>query len=125
MRFCPPNITIGEIWVNHGTSKCFMDTVGTSIIASYLFIFGSIQLWMYRKHGTTRNEDLLPSSKLYSLQIFFLFLVPLLSVLRVILQATILDDRTIYGYMVSFLVSTNRVQIPPIYSLFSTSSLRR
>ncbi|XP_043280295.1 ATP-binding cassette sub-family B member 6 [Venturia canescens] len=117
MSFCPPNITIGEIWVNHGTSKCFMETVGTSMIASYLFIFGSIQLWMYRKYGSPIHENLLPHSKLYSLQLFFLFLVPLLSVLRVILQATILDDKMIYGYMIVAMTLTLFVYPYSVYIL--------
>lgn len=106
MRYCPPNITFNDIWVDHGVSKCFMDTIGTAIISLYLIIFGSIQLWIYRKYGTDTDENTLPRSKLYSLQKFFLFFVPFLSVLRIILQATVLDDGMVYGYMVRFVLYT-------------------
>lgn len=100
MRYCPPNITLNDIWIDHGVSKCFMDTVSTSIISLYLIIFGSIQLWIYRKYGTETDESILPRSKLYNLQKFVLYLVPILSIIRIILQATILDDGMVYGYMV-------------------------
>lgn len=100
IRYCPPNITLSDIWIDHGVSKCFMDTISTSIISLYLIIFGSIQLWIYRKYGTETDENTLPRSKLYNLQKFVLYLVPVLSIIRIILQATILDDGTVYGYMV-------------------------
>lgn len=103
MRYCPPNITFNEIWVEHGMSKCFMDTISTTIISLYLIVFGSIQLWMYRKYGTEVDANTLPKSKLYNLQKFILYFVPFLSVLRITLQATILDNGMVYGYMVSFI----------------------
>ncbi|KAK0175312.1 hypothetical protein PV327_009070 [Microctonus hyperodae] len=101
MTFCPPNITFNEIWVAHGMSKCFLDTITVSIVSSYLLIFGTIQLWMYRKYGTSSTStNVLPHSKLYNLQKILLYLVPLLSITRIILQATILDDKRVYGYMI-------------------------
>ena len=103
MSFCPPNITFNKIWVNHGMSKCFMDTVSTSIIALYLLIFGSTQLWMYRRYGTEIDFRSLPRSGLYKFQKFVLFFIPFLSLLRIILQATVLDDKHVYGYMVSLI----------------------
>lgn len=106
IAYCPPNISFTEIWINHGMSKCFMDTVSITIIFLYLMIFGTIQLWMYRKYGTEININVLPRSKLYNLQKFFLYLVPLLSVLRIILQAAVLNDKKIYGYMILTTVLT-------------------
>lgn len=100
MTYCPPNITFNKIWVDHGMSKCFMDTVSITVISLYLFIFGTIQLWMYRKYGTEFNAALLSKSKLYTAQKFFLYFVPVLSIVRIILQATVLDDKKVYGYMV-------------------------
>lgn len=103
MSYCPPNITFTEIWVNHGMSKCFMDTVSTAVISLYLLTFGTIQLWMYRKYGTESNEALLPKSKLYIVQKFFLYFIPMLNIVRIILQGTVLDDEKVYGYMVRIL----------------------
>lgn len=107
MKYCPSNITFTDIWINHGMSKCFMDTICTSIISLYLIIFGSIQLWMYRKYGTDADENALPKSKLYNLQKIVLYFVPFLSILRIILQATILDDGIVYGYMVRIGIYVN------------------
>lgn len=104
ISYCPPNITFNDIWIDHGLSKCFMDTVCISIISLYLIIFGSVQLWIYHKYGTDTDESTLPSSKLYNLQKFVLYLVPVLSVIRIILQATVLDDGMVYGYMVKIVV---------------------
>ncbi|XP_029043529.1 ATP-binding cassette sub-family B member 6 [Osmia bicornis bicornis] len=115
--YCPPNITFTDIWVQHGMSKCFMDTVSTSIISLYLLIFGTIQLGMYRKYGTEINAGLLSKSKLYIGQKFFLYFVPILSIIRIILQGTILDDKKIYGYMILTTVSTVIVYPYSVYIL--------
>ena len=106
MTYCPPNITFTEIWVNHGMSKCFMDTVSTAVISLYLLIFGTVQLWMYRQYGTETNAGLLPKSKLYIVQKFFLYFIPVLNIVRIILQGTVLDDEKVYGYMILTTVLT-------------------
>ncbi|XP_076680576.1 ABC transporter ATP-binding protein/permease Hmt-1 [Andrena cerasifolii] len=106
MSYCPPNITFNEIWVNHGMSKCFMDTVSTALISLYLLIFGTVQLWMYREYGTETNSALLPKSKLYVAQKFFLYFIPVLSIVRIILQGTVLGDEKVYGYMILTTVLT-------------------
>ncbi|XP_034936655.1 ATP-binding cassette sub-family B member 6, mitochondrial [Chelonus insularis] len=100
MTFCPPNITFDDVWITHRISKCFLETVTVATVSSYLLVFGSLQLWMYWKYGTEVNRNILPHSKLYNLQKFLLYLVPLLSLTRIILQATILDDKKVYGYMI-------------------------
>lgn len=117
MTYCPPNITFSDIWVDHGMSKCFMDTISIAIISSYLLIFGTIQLWMYRKYGTETAATLLPRNKLYNVQKFFLYFVPILSVVRIILQGTVLNDNKIYGYMILTTVLTIIVYPYSIYIL--------
>ncbi|OAD55726.1 ATP-binding cassette sub-family B member 6, mitochondrial [Eufriesea mexicana] len=87
-------------------SKCFMDTVSIIVITSYLLIFGTIQLWMYQKYRSETNAIPLPKNKLYIVQKFFLYLVPILSIVRIILQGTILDDNKIYGYMILVTILT-------------------
>ncbi|XP_018350877.1 PREDICTED: ATP-binding cassette sub-family B member 6, mitochondrial [Trachymyrmex septentrionalis] len=117
IRYCPPNITFGDIWIDHGVSKCFMHTISTSVIFLYLIIFGTIQLWIYRKYGTETDANTLPRSKLYNLQKFVLYLVPILSIIRIILQATVLDDGKVYGYMILTTVLTAIVYPYSIYIL--------
>lgn len=100
MLYCPPNVTLSEVWIDHGTSQCFMDTVSSSVIAGFLLMAGTVQLCMYRKYGTEVSANQLSRSKLYYLQIFFTLFVPILEVVRFVLQATVLNDKQVYGYMV-------------------------
>lgn len=51
MKFCPENETFSQIWVDHGVSQCFMETVTTSIVFGFILVFGSIQLHIYRKYA--------------------------------------------------------------------------
>nr|CAD7263898.1 unnamed protein product [Timema shepardi] len=99
MLYCPPNITLSEFWVNHGISQCFLETVSTSVIAGILFLFGSIQLWMYKKYSTPVTRESLPHSKLYIAQLSFIGFLSFLAVTRFILQATLLNNGVLYGYM--------------------------
>ncbi|XP_076292860.1 ABC transporter ATP-binding protein/permease Hmt-1 [Lasioglossum baleicum] len=117
LTYCPPNITFTEIWVDHGMSKCFMDTVNTIVISLYLLIFGTIQLWMYRKYGTETPTSLFPRNKLYTLQKVLLYFIPILSVLRIIFQGTILDDKKVYGYMILTTVLTVIIYPYSVYIL--------
>lgn len=100
LTFCPPNVTFIDFWENHGMSRCFMDTLGSSISFSYIALFGSLQLRMYHRHATEIASNLLSKSKLYNFQKFLLYFVPVLCIFHIILQATILRDGQIYGYEV-------------------------
>ncbi|XP_037942995.1 ATP-binding cassette sub-family B member 6, mitochondrial-like, partial [Teleopsis dalmanni] len=101
MLYCPPNVTFSQIWVNHGISHCFMDTVGTSVYAGFILIFGFIQLMMYRKYATRITDPtLISKSRLYALQLFLLGLFPILTIIRFLLNAQIYSDSAVYGYMI-------------------------
>nr|CAD7438024.1 unnamed protein product [Timema bartmani] len=100
MLYCPPNITLSEFWVNHGISQCFLETVSTSVIAGILFLFGSIQLWMYKKYSTPVTRESLPYSKLYIVQLSVIGFLSFLAIARFILQATLLNNGVLYGYMI-------------------------
>lgn len=100
MKYCPPNITLSDVWVNHGISECFMDTVSYTATLSILLIFGTLQLLMYMKYSTRVNNAQVNKSKLYIMQICFTILIPVLSVVRFTLQATYFKEHDLYGYMV-------------------------
>ena len=51
-RYCPPNETINDYWIDHGMNICFLETVTSSTIVGFILIFGSIQLLLYWRHGT-------------------------------------------------------------------------
>ncbi|EDW81071.1 uncharacterized protein Dwil_GK11860 [Drosophila willistoni] len=101
MLYCPPNVTLSTVWINHGISHCFMDTVGPSIYGGFLLIFGSIQLLMYRKYATRITDPThISKSRLYALQLFLLLFVPVLALTRFFLNARIYVDSAVYGYMI-------------------------
>lgn len=100
--FCPPNITISDIWVNHGVSHCFMDTVSSSVVAGFILIFGIVQLIIYRKYATRIDVRRLRPSFLFKFQISLLLLLPVLSAVRLGLKWKYYDGAEIYGFMVSF-----------------------
>ena len=52
LEYCPPNVTLDVFWVNHGLTRCFLDTVSTSIITGFLVLFGTIESLIYRKYGS-------------------------------------------------------------------------
>lgn len=106
LEYCPPNVTIHDIWLNHGLSHCFFDTVSSSVIAAFIVIFGSMQLVMYRRYATPiEDSSQIATSKLYYLQLFLMSLLPLLSVLRFILESFVFPDAHLYGYTVTFDIS--------------------
>lgn len=107
ITYCPPNYTIYDIWVDNGLSHCFLDTVNSSVIAAFIVIFGTIQLFMYRKYATpVEDPSQISTSKLYYLQMLLLALVPLLSIARFILESFVFADAHLYGYTVGLTVPT-------------------
>lgn len=102
IEYCPPNVSVYDIWVDHGLSHCFLDTVSSAAIANFIIFFGTMQLIMYRRHAT-RIDDLtqISTSKLYYLQLFLFALIPCLSILRFVLESFIFPDAHLYGYTVS------------------------
>ncbi|KAH8307650.1 hypothetical protein KR044_007307, partial [Drosophila immigrans] len=102
MLYCPPNVTLSQIWTKHGISHCFMETVGPAICGGFLLVFGSIQLLMYRKYATPMDPTQISKSRLYAVQLFLLLFVPVLALLRFFLNARIYQDSAVYGYMILY-----------------------
>ncbi|XP_058449573.1 ATP-binding cassette sub-family B member 6 [Malaya genurostris] len=100
LQFCPTNVSMSIIWYNHGISQCFLDTVSAATIGSFLLIFGSIQLIMYRRYATEINPAQISRSKMYNFQLFLLVLLPLLAVMRFILEGFVFEDAQVYGFMI-------------------------
>ncbi|XP_067130723.1 ATP-binding cassette sub-family B member 6 [Centruroides vittatus] len=99
MLYCPPNVTLSQVWIDHGISHCFIDTVATSIIFTFLCVAGGIQYGIYRKYSTVLDHRLLPKTFLFKLQIVTTLILPILAFVRFILQATVLEKR-VYGYAI-------------------------
>ncbi|XP_063624102.1 ATP-binding cassette sub-family B member 6 isoform X1 [Cydia splendana] len=104
MEYCPPNVTLGEIWVDHGISQCFMETASAVFIGGFLLVFGLIQVIMYKRYATEVMD--VRSSRLFCVQILFTLFVPVLAVARFLLQAFVFKGGQIYGYMILAMVIT-------------------
>lgn len=110
MTYCPPNVTIGQVWLDHGWSPCFLDTVSVFAISVFLLIFGSAQLYVYRRYAT-RNETA-TATRLYRLQVALHALIPALELVRFMLLATSAYDarhHPIFGYQIVHVVLTQFV----------------
>ncbi|XP_068633217.1 ATP-binding cassette sub-family B member 6 [Battus philenor] len=104
MEYCPPNVTLSEIWVDHGISQCFMETISAIFIGGFLLMFGLFQIVMYKRYATEIIDA--RSSRWFAVQLFFTLFVPVLAVIRFLLQAFIFKGGHIYGYMILALVVT-------------------
>ena len=100
MRFCPENVTIHDIWINHGISSCFLETVTSSIVSLFILIFGIAQLIFYYRFAT-RIEHL-PWNKLYSLQVFSHVILIVIACLDILLRH-VLYQRPVLGFEVMFI----------------------
>lgn len=100
MRYCPPNITFLNPWINHGLSHCFADTVSSVFVSSFIIIFGGIQIRMYLKYSSDLDPRIFPKSLLYRLQSVCHIILPLLAFVRLILQSEVFYDEIVYGYMI-------------------------
>ncbi len=100
MRYCPANTTIFGKWLNN-RSQCFMDTTIYSILSVYLLIFGVYKLWLYKKYGTLLSPDILSRSKLYYVQLFFTYFLSILAVTKFFVQMKFTYHGEILGFAVS------------------------
>ncbi|XP_049781769.1 ATP-binding cassette sub-family B member 6 [Schistocerca cancellata] len=105
MLYCPPNITLSQVWLHPGLSPCFTETVASCVISGLVLLLGGWRLRLYRRYGTLVESALLPKSKLFVIQILLMLFLPVLAITRFGLQATVINDGCIYGYMILNCVS--------------------
>lgn len=107
LQYCPTNVSMfGPVWSNHGISQCFLDTVSAGVIGGFLLLFGTIQLLMYRRYGTENNPSQIGRSRMYNFQVFLLGLLPLLGVVRFVLEGFVFEGAQVYGFMIVSLCVT-------------------
>ena len=92
MLYCPPNISIHDVWVDEGTSQCFLDTVTQSVFGGFIMMFGLIQWGMYHKYATVIDQVTITSSCLFVLQVILTLLMPGLAIVRFALETTIIGN---------------------------------
>uniref|UniRef100_A0A1Q3FI81 ATP-binding cassette sub-family B member 6 n=2 Tax=Culex tarsalis TaxID=7177 RepID=A0A1Q3FI81_CULTA len=106
LQYCPTNVSMAVIWSNHGISQCFLDTVSAGVIGGFLLLFGTIQLVMYRRYGTENSPAQIGRSRMYNFQVFLLALLPVLAVVRFVLEGFVFEGAQVYGFMIVSLAVT-------------------
>lgn len=110
LEYCPPNITVHDIWWNYGISHCFFNTVSSIVLTSIVVIFGSIEFLAYSKYAT-RIEDLsqIPNTNLFNFQMILLILMSVLPIFKHALELYSLNNAHFSGYTVneSFILKAN------------------
>ena len=122
MFYCPPNITFSDIWVVHGVSHCFLDTVTSSTYGLFLLLFGLGQWLMYRRFATLSEDFIRSKSHLLRLQLALSAVMPLLAVLQLILLATIIGKFVLTKY-ISLNDSLQRMLYLKIFSVLESLSI--
>lgn len=97
-QFCENGSYLTEPWTDHGLSHCFLETVASTVIFGFILIFGGIQIVIYRKFSTPVEKRLQPHSCLYIFQILLSVIMAMQTVLRCVLESSVIGDKMIYGY---------------------------
>ncbi len=96
--FCGNGSHLTEPWRDHGLTHCFVDTVSASILFGFICIFGGLQILVYRKYSNVLDARYRPQSFLFYFQILLSVFMAMESVLRFILQLTVIGNKTVYIY---------------------------
>ena len=102
IQYCSENSTFLPPWQSHGFTPCFIETLGPSILFALNLIFGSVQLHVYRKHGTALAIKFKPKGWGYRLQMILLCLLLMLILFRLAVQTTVLVNHRPAGYMIVY-----------------------
>ena len=100
MYFCPRNLSLGEPWLHKGFNPCFITTTASSILFGIIFLGGGVEFYIYRKYSNSVDSRLRPRSCLYKLQVFLTILMCLQSAALLALQKLVLEDKTLYIYLI-------------------------
>ena len=98
--YCPPNVTLKQPWVKHGLTRCFLDTISTSIVSGFLILFGFIAILVYKKYGIPIQQPRsCRRSYLFKIQIVVSLVLALLPLLEFFVQSRLNGD-PLYGSLI-------------------------
>ncbi|CAF1384544.1 unnamed protein product [Rotaria magnacalcarata] len=102
--FCSSNETSTGggmiVWTENGFTLCFFDTLTTSILFGFIFIFGLIQFIFYKLYGFKIEREYIDSSVLYSIQVTLTVLLACEPTLLYATETTTLGKTKIASYTV-------------------------
>nr|XP_054767033.1 ATP-binding cassette sub-family B member 6-like [Lytechinus pictus] len=114
MGFCPENSSLVPIWVNHGLSRCFMETLISSVMFFIVVVLGGIQILVFWKRALRRTRRFRTNPFWFRLQIFLSIAMITQYILRIVMYAVFDEPLSsdielatcfyIASYIVSFFV---------------------
>lgn len=96
--YCSTNTTIGQVWVDNGLSRCFLETLFASFQAFLMLILGVIQILLFWKRAVQIEDRYKPGPGWCRLQIGLTILMIVQYIVRIVLLATLGDDE-VFGYI--------------------------
>jgi ATP-binding cassette, subfamily B (MDR/TAP), member 6 len=109
ISYCDELSNLTLPWVKEGFSHCFITTVTSSVLAGIALIFGGVQIYFFKRYATPLEFDQwqnVHSKRLYFMQFMLIFLAGLESVIRLILNGTLIGDKQIYGLVHSYFIDS-------------------
>lgn len=98
--FCGNGSTLSQPWVDHGFAHCFLETCASSIIFGWMLLAGGFEIAIYRKYSTPMDAYFKPKSCLYKVQILAPLLIVLQNIVRIALEATVINDGKVHPYQI-------------------------
>nr|XP_054767869.1 ATP-binding cassette sub-family B member 6-like [Lytechinus pictus] len=87
--FCPGNSSLVPIWVDHGLSRCFMETLVSSIMFFVVVVLGGIQVLVFWKRAMDVEERFRTNPFWFRLQFFLTITMITQYILRIVMYAVL------------------------------------
>ncbi|CAF3945798.1 unnamed protein product, partial [Rotaria sp. Silwood2] len=88
------------VWAENGFTLCFFDTLTTSILFGFIFIFGLIQYIYYKRYGFKIEREYVDASVLYVIQVILTILLACEPILLYATESTAFGKTKIPGYTI-------------------------
>ncbi|UJR30014.1 hypothetical protein I4U23_017559 [Adineta vaga] len=102
--FCSANETTDGggmiVWIDKGFTICFFDTLTTSILFGFIFIFGLIQYIFYKRFGFKIEREYIDASVLYAIQVVLTVLLACEPILLYATETTALGKNKLPSYTI-------------------------
>jgi ATP-binding cassette subfamily B (MDR/TAP) protein 6 len=102
--FCFSNETSSSggmlVWIESGFTFCFYDTLTTSILFGFIFLFGLVQYIFYKRFGFKIEREYIDASFLYSFQVVLTILLACEPTLLYATESTALGQAKLPGYAI-------------------------
>ena len=112
MKYCSNGSFLSDPWTDDGLSRCFTETLTSSIVGGFVLFAGVAQILVYKKFSTRVDSRYIPQSCLFSLQVFLTFCMSIVALLRLILQATTIEPKFLYGYQILTMLASFVIMWP-------------